>query len=75
MRSRQRDKAGGTLDKLRGRAQEAKGALTGDERSKAKGQGRQTRSAATSATLCASSPGLDLPPRAGDAGVARELSG
>ena len=46
MKSRQRDKAGGTLDKLRGRVKEAGGALTGNERSKAEGQGRQTKGSA-----------------------------
>jgi uncharacterized protein YjbJ (UPF0337 family) len=46
MKSRQRDKAGGTFDKLRGRAKEAAGALTGKEERKAKGQGRQAKGSA-----------------------------
>jgi len=46
MKSRQRDKAGGTLDKMRGRVKEAAGALTGNEERKAKGQGRQTKGSA-----------------------------
>jgi uncharacterized protein YjbJ (UPF0337 family) len=46
MRSKGRDKAGGTLDKLRGRAQEAAGALSGNDRRKAEGQGRQTKGSA-----------------------------
>jgi uncharacterized protein YjbJ (UPF0337 family) len=37
MRSRQWDKAGGTLDKLRGRIREAGGGLTGSD------QGRRSR--------------------------------
>jgi uncharacterized protein YjbJ (UPF0337 family) len=41
MRSKGRDKAGGTLDKVRGRIREASGALTGSDRSRAKGQARQ----------------------------------
>ena len=41
MRSKGRDKAGGTLDKLRGRIREAGGALTGSDRGRAKGQARQ----------------------------------
>jgi uncharacterized protein YjbJ (UPF0337 family) len=41
MRSKQRDKAGGTFDKLRGRIREAGGALAGNDRSRAKGQARQ----------------------------------
>jgi len=41
MRSKGRDKAGGTLDKLRGRVREATGALTGSDRSRAKGSARQ----------------------------------
>jgi uncharacterized protein YjbJ (UPF0337 family) len=43
MRSKGRDKAGGTLDKVRGRIREASGALTGSDRSRAKGQARQGR--------------------------------
>ena len=46
MRSKSRDKAGGTWDKLRGRAQEAAGALRGREGDKAKGQARQTKGSA-----------------------------
>jgi uncharacterized protein YjbJ (UPF0337 family) len=46
MRTKGRDKAGGTLDKVRGRIKEAGGALTGNERTKAKGQGRQTKGSA-----------------------------
>jgi uncharacterized protein YjbJ (UPF0337 family) len=41
MRSRKRDKAGGTLDKLRGRIREAGGALSGSDRSRMKGSARQ----------------------------------
>ena len=43
MRSKGRDKTGGTVDKLRGRFEEATGALRGRERSKVKGQARQTK--------------------------------
>ena len=46
MRSKSRDKAGGTWDKVRGRAQEAVGALRGRESSKAKGQSRQAKGSA-----------------------------
>jgi uncharacterized protein YjbJ (UPF0337 family) len=46
MRSKERDKAGGTFDKLRGRVREATGALTGREDSKVKGQGRQAKGSA-----------------------------
>src|SRR5512132_3498720 len=46
MRSKGRDKAGGTLDKLRGRFEEARGALAGKEGRKAKGQGRQAKGSA-----------------------------
>jgi uncharacterized protein YjbJ (UPF0337 family) len=46
MRSKGRDKAGGTLNKVRGRVEEATGALRGRERSKAKGQARQTKGSA-----------------------------
>jgi uncharacterized protein YjbJ (UPF0337 family) len=41
MRSKGRDKAGGTLDKVRGRMREAGGALTGRDKDRAKGQARQ----------------------------------
>ena len=43
MRSKGRDKAGGTMDKLRGRLREAGGALTGSDRSRFKGSARQGR--------------------------------
>lgn len=43
MRSKKRDKAGGTLDKVRGRVREATGALTGSNRSRIKGSVRQSR--------------------------------
>jgi uncharacterized protein YjbJ (UPF0337 family) len=43
MRTKARDKAGGTFDKLRGRFREAGGALTGSDRDRAKGQARQGR--------------------------------
>jgi uncharacterized protein YjbJ (UPF0337 family) len=46
MKSKTRDKSGGTLDKLRGRAKEAGGALSGNERSKTKGQARQAKGSA-----------------------------
>jgi uncharacterized protein YjbJ (UPF0337 family) len=46
MRSKGRDKAGGTLDKLRGRFEEATGALRGRDSSKVKGQGRQAKGSA-----------------------------
>jgi len=46
MRSKSRDKAGGTLDKLRGRAEEAAGALRGRGRTRAKGQARQAKGSA-----------------------------
>jgi uncharacterized protein YjbJ (UPF0337 family) len=46
MKSKTRDKAGGALDKARGRAQEAGAALKGDEGGKAKGQARQVKGAA-----------------------------
>jgi uncharacterized protein YjbJ (UPF0337 family) len=43
MRSRARDKSGGTLDKIRGRVKEAGGALRGDDRRKVRGQARQAK--------------------------------
>jgi uncharacterized protein YjbJ (UPF0337 family) len=43
MRSRGRDKAGGALDKVRGRIREAGGALTGSDRDRTKGAARQGR--------------------------------
>jgi uncharacterized protein YjbJ (UPF0337 family) len=46
MRSKGRDKAGGTLDKLRGRIREAGGALTGSDRSRMKGSARQGKGSA-----------------------------
>jgi len=41
MRSKSRDKAGGTFDKVRGRLREASGALTGRDKDRAQGQARQ----------------------------------
>jgi uncharacterized protein YjbJ (UPF0337 family) len=46
MRSKGRDKAGGTFDKVRGRIREAGGALTGSDRQRAKGQARQGKGSA-----------------------------
>jgi uncharacterized protein YjbJ (UPF0337 family) len=46
MRSKGRDKTGGTLDKVRGRMKEAGGALTGNQRRKARGQDRQLKGSA-----------------------------
>ena len=46
MRSKGRDKAGGTLDRVRGRIREATGALTGNDRSRAKGSARQGKGSA-----------------------------
>jgi uncharacterized protein YjbJ (UPF0337 family) len=46
MQSKGRDKAGGTLDKLRGRIREAGGALTGSDRGRAKGRARQDKGSA-----------------------------
>jgi uncharacterized protein YjbJ (UPF0337 family) len=46
MRSKTRDKSGGTLDKVRGRIKEAGGALTGDARRKRRGQDRQVKGSA-----------------------------
>jgi uncharacterized protein YjbJ (UPF0337 family) len=46
MRSKQRDKAGGTLDKVRGRIKEAGGALTGNERRRERGRARQDKGSA-----------------------------
>lgn len=45
-RSSARDKSGGTLDKMMGRIKEAGGALTGNERRKARGQGKQAKGSA-----------------------------
>ena len=45
-RSSSRDKSGGTLDKLRGRVKEAGGALTGNEKRKARGQAKQAKGSA-----------------------------
>jgi uncharacterized protein YjbJ (UPF0337 family) len=42
-RSSKRDKAGGTLDKMKGRLREAGGALSGNEGSKARGQRDQVK--------------------------------
>jgi uncharacterized protein YjbJ (UPF0337 family) len=41
-----KDKTEGALDKVKGRAREAAGALTGDESQKAKGQGEQVKGTA-----------------------------
>jgi uncharacterized protein YjbJ (UPF0337 family) len=46
MRSKGRDKAGGTLDKVRGRIKEATGAITGSDRQKVKGRAKQDKGAA-----------------------------
>ena len=46
MRSSKRDKAGGTLDKVRGRLKEAGGALTGREDTKQRGRNRQVKGSA-----------------------------
>jgi uncharacterized protein YjbJ (UPF0337 family) len=46
MRSKARDKAGGTLDKLRGRIREAGGALTNRDRSRVRGAERQAKGSA-----------------------------
>ena len=43
MRSKSRDKAGGTLDKVRGRVKEATGALTGSDKQRVKGRARQDK--------------------------------
>jgi uncharacterized protein YjbJ (UPF0337 family) len=45
-RSSSRDKTGGTMDKVIGRVREAGGALTGNEKRKARGQGKQTKGSA-----------------------------
>jgi uncharacterized protein YjbJ (UPF0337 family) len=45
-RSSSRDKSGGTLDKAIGRFKEAGGALTGNEKRKARGQGKQAKGSA-----------------------------
>jgi len=46
---RTRDKAGGAMDRVRGRIKEAGGALTGNERRKARGQARQDKGRARKA--------------------------
>jgi uncharacterized protein YjbJ (UPF0337 family) len=46
MRSKERDKAGGTLDRVRGRIREATGALSGSERRRVKGRARQDKGSA-----------------------------
>jgi uncharacterized protein YjbJ (UPF0337 family) len=46
MRSKARDKAGGTLDKVRGRVREAGAAISASPRGKTKGQLRQTKGSA-----------------------------
>lgn len=43
MKSKTRDKGGGTLDKARGRAREAAAALKGNSEGKTKGRARQAR--------------------------------
>jgi uncharacterized protein YjbJ (UPF0337 family) len=43
MKSKTRDKSGGTLDKARGRAREAAAALKGNPEGKAKGRARQAK--------------------------------
>jgi uncharacterized protein YjbJ (UPF0337 family) len=45
-RSRPRDKAGGTLDKIKGRFKEAGGALSGREGPRARGQSDQAKGTA-----------------------------
>ena len=45
-RSSSRDKTGGTMDKVIGRVREAGGALTGNEKKKARGQGKQAKGSA-----------------------------
>jgi uncharacterized protein YjbJ (UPF0337 family) len=45
-KSAARDKTEGAADKLKGRAREAAGALTGNESEKAKGQGDQLKGTA-----------------------------
>ena len=42
-KSSSQDKVEGTMDKLKGRAKEAAGALTGDEEMKAEGRSEQTK--------------------------------
>ena len=42
-KSSSQDKGEGTMDKLKGRAKEAAGALTGDEEMKAEGRSEQTK--------------------------------
>jgi len=46
MRSRGRDKAGGTMDKLRGRIKEAGSAISGSDRGRMKGRARQDKGTA-----------------------------
>ena len=46
MKSAQRDKAGGTFDKVRGRLREAGGALTGSEENTQRGRNRQVQGSA-----------------------------
>jgi uncharacterized protein YjbJ (UPF0337 family) len=46
MRSKGRDKAGGTLDRVRGRIREATGAISGSERQRVKGRARQDKGSA-----------------------------
>ncbi len=46
MKSKARDKSGGTMDRARGRAREAASALKGDPQGKAEGQARQAKGTA-----------------------------
>jgi uncharacterized protein YjbJ (UPF0337 family) len=46
MRSRARDKSGGTLDRAMGRVREAGASLRGNPQGKAKGQARQAKGTA-----------------------------
>lgn len=46
MKSKARDKGGGTLDKARGRAREAAAALKGNPEGKTKGRARQAKGGA-----------------------------
>jgi len=45
-RSSEQDKGEGTVDKLKGRAKEAAGSVTGDEEKKAEGRSDQTKGTA-----------------------------
>ena len=46
MKSKARDKAGGAMDRARGRVREAGAALRGDPEGKVKGQARQAKGSA-----------------------------